>query len=381
MELEYQEAREQLDLIAAELYERLHKTGQNPSLDDEIFSTDWFNQMAIRLFKAQMFTNPTYKKWIEANLGERWELDSWWKIPPLSVRAFAATTVSSLRPHEQLYCFVSSGTTGMPRARHFHSPQSLRLYECSLWPPFRVHLLPSSEPPPSLAISLTPPPEKMPHSSLIHMIGTLYSRLSIEKYFVATLVGDERWTVDTNQLSTLLEFACNRNAPVLLIGTAFSWVQVLEELTRCTRKFLLPAGSRIMETGGYKGRSKEIPRLELYAWLQERLGVPLSHIISEYGMCELSSQAYDHTAGAQRPVHERHFRFPPWVRIRVISPETGEDLPPGTKGLLAVYDLANVYSVAALVTEDVAIKIDERSFVLLGRSLGATPRGCSLFAV
>lgn len=167
-----------------------------------------------------------------------------------------------------------------------------------------------------------------------------------------------------------------RQQPVVLMGTAFNFVHLLDYLSESNQIIPLPEGSRIMETGGYKGRSRAVPPEELHAALQQRLGVPLSGMVREYGMCELSSQAYDRQAYG-KPTGPWRFRFPPWVRIRILSPETGMDCLPGEPGLLCVYDLANVWSVMAIQTADLAVA-DARGFELLGRAASAEPRGCSL---
>jgi hypothetical protein len=130
-------------------------------------------------------------------------------------------------------------------------------------------------------------------------------------------------------------------------------------------------GSRVMETGGYKGRSRVVPKPELHKMMADRFGISPSQIISEYGMSELSSQAYDNP--------DRVFRFPPWARAQVISPESGREVGVGETGLVRIFDLANVYSVMAIQTEDLAVR-RETGFELLGRPTEAEPRGCSLMA-
>jgi hypothetical protein len=124
-----------------------------------------------------------------------------------------------------------------------------------------------------------------------------------------------------------------------------------------------------METGGYKGRTRTMPKAQLRQMLSKFLGVPPSHVLAEYGMSELSSQAYDSAAGV--------FHFPPWARARVISPETGAEAGEGESGLLRVFDLANIGSVMAVQTEDLAARRGD-GFELLGRAASAEPRGCSL---
>jgi len=114
--------------------------------------------------------------------------------------------------------------------------------------------------------------------------------------------------------------------------------------------------------------------------LSKRLGVPPEEIICEYGMSELSSQAYDTVAGPindARRAADRHFKFPPWVRTRIVSPETGSIVKFGKPGLLQVFDLANVFSVLAVQTGDLVVETDG-GFELLGRVEQAEPRGCSL---
>jgi hypothetical protein len=118
----------------------------------------------------------------------------------------------------------------------------------------------------------------------------------------------------------------------------------------------------------------------LHEFMVERLGLKASHLVSEYGMSELSSQAYDRAVqepGAGVNLSRRSFRFPPWARARIISTETGLDVREGETGVIVVHDLANVFSVAAIQTEDLAIRLQD-GFELIGRRADAEARGCSL---
>ena len=117
-----------------------------------------------------------------------------------------------------------------------------------------------------------------------------------------------------------------------------------------------------------------MPKAELHALITERLSIPSENIICEYGMSELSSQAYD--AGSV----ERVFHFPPWARVQIISPETGKEVVNGETGLIRIFDLANVFSVAAIQTEDLGIRRGD-GFELIGRAQLAEPRGCSLMTL
>ena len=107
-----------------------------------------------------------------------------------------------------------------------------------------------------------------------------------------------------------------------MLGTAFSFVHLLDYLAENNLRFELPKDSRVMETGGYKNRSRTMPKTELHALITERLDIARENIICEYGMSELSSQAYDceiHPPSSIR--HPRFFHFPPWARAQMISPE------------------------------------------------------------
>jgi hypothetical protein len=151
-------------------------------------------------------------------------------------------------------------------------------------------------------------------------------------------------------------------------------VHLCDFLAEAGRIFSFPSGSRAFETGGYKGRSRIVEKPALHEMISRHLSIPASHIISEYGMSELSSQAYDRKPGEHG---DRIYRFPPWTRASVISPETGDNVAEGETGLLRVLDLANVGSVMAIQTEDLARRRGD-GFELLGRASEAEARGCSL---
>ena len=158
----------------------------------------------------------------------------------------------------------------------------------------------------------------------------------------------------------------------------FSFVHLLDFMVERDLRVELPAGSRVMETGGYKNRSRSMPKAELHALITERLGVPPENIICEYGMSELSSQAYDSEIQPPSSIRQpRVFHFPPWARVQIISPETGREAAEGETGLIRIFDLANVFSVAAIQTEDLGVRRGD-GFELVGRAQLAEPRGCSL---
>ena len=136
-----------------------------------------------------------------------------------------------------------------------------------------------------------------------------------------------------------------------------------------------------METGGFKGRSRSIPREALRREIAERFGLAEEAVVNQYGMTELGSQFYDSTL--VDPVGPRRKLSPPWARVRLVDPESGHDVVPGDVGMIVIHDLANSGSVAAIQTADLGRAIlDEKQrvigFDVLGREVGAEARGCSI---
>ncbi|RME92718.1 MAG: long-chain fatty acid--CoA ligase [Verrucomicrobia bacterium] len=338
-----------------------------------------FDRLARRWFRTQYAAVPPYRRWCDRRGQTPETVGHWTEIPAVPTAAFKELEFTALTPAERTTVFESSGTTASRRSRHFHHADSLALYEASLWPWFRRHLLPEVEPPPALRwLALLPPSGQAPRSSLVHMAAAVIRQTGGDAApgcFLAEVDAEGGWRLRTAETLQALEAAEQAGQPVALLGTAFSFVHLLDAMDAAGVRRRLPAGSRLMKTGGYKGRSREVPPEELERLLAERLGIPAAWQVEEYGMCELGSQAYDRVAG--RPAERRLFRFPPWARAWVASPETGRPAKPGEVGLLRVFDLANVWSVSAIETGDLA-RAWEGGFELLGRTPGDTPRGCSL---
>jgi hypothetical protein len=328
-----------------------------------------FNRLALALFVLQREAVPVYRQFCERRKVAE-TIPHWSGIPALPVSAFKEFEVSSIPSAQRRRVFHSSGTSGLEPSRHFHHAESLAVYEASLLPWFERHFFGGQAVPMKL-VFLTP--EEAPHSSLVQMFNAVRRHFgSADSVFTGRRQADGSWGLDVEQ--TLA--AITGRQPVGLLGTAFSFVHLLEALQAAGKSVALAKGSRIMETGGYKGRSREMPKAELRALMTRWLGVCDAAIITEYGMSELSSQAYDRVAEEQsRPAGP--LVFPPWVRICLISPETGETVAEGKTGLLRVFDLANIWSVMAVQTEDLAVGRDG-GFELLGRAAAGPPRGCSL---
>lgn len=369
-----------------------------------------FSGLACGLFALQFAHVPPYHRLCAARGVTPDSLADWRQIPAVPTTAFKEFELTSLAPAERTAVFHSSGTTEHRPSRHFHCAESLAVYEASLLPWFARHLLPRAggwQPPaaasaatagdfksPARFLCLAPPPEQAPHSSLVHMFASVKRTFgTANSCFLATAGMDNEWSLGSSAAIAALREAEQSGQPLVLLGTAFMFVHLLDELEQRGLSVALPPGSRVMETGGYKSRSRELPKPELHALITQRLGVPPEFIVCEYGMSELSSQAYDSVAGDKwqvtseapaapsRTTHHapRIFHFPPWCRALVISPETGREVAEGETGLLRIFDLANVRSVMAIQTEDLAVRRGD-GFALLGRAARAEARGCSLLA-
>ena len=165
-------------------------------------------------------------------------------------------------------------------------------------------------------------------------------------------------------------FFKHNNSPIVFAGTALAFLELIKNSSNINIE--LPNGSWVLETGGYKGMKKNVNKDTFYAEISELFNLPIDKIINEYSMTELSSQFYsfglDHT---HKSAH--------WLKAKVVIPGKNTEAQDGEKGILAIYDLANLGSSVAIMTGDIAIK-KGNEFELVGRDETLTPRGCSLAA-
>lgn len=330
------------------------------SVDDKAFE-----ELALQVFHFQYRENAFYRKY--CTLSGCDSPKEWQNMPAVPAAAFKRAQIRSFAPDETHHWFCTSGTTEQETGVHYF--RTLALYEAAIAPNFRRHLLPDVARMRMLA--LTPSPAQAPTSSLVHMMQVVMSEFGTPEsayYMTETGLAHEQLIAD-------LAGAQRAGEPGFLLGTAFALVYLLDELSRRQIVLHLPDGSRIMETGGFKGRTREIARPDLYAMLENSLGIPAGRIVNEYGMTELSSQFYDRTMVAGKPTAVK--AVPSWTRVAAVDPASGRILPHGRVGALRIWDLANLGSVSVLQTEDAGICYPE-GFEVLGRISSASIRGCSL---
>lgn len=293
-------------------------------------------------------------------------LTLWRQIPPVPAAAYKAADLG-LTGWPAQATFRSSGTTAAERSVHAHP--FLELYRNTLDLAFPGACLPDGGRSRTPILALVPQPDTLPDSSLSFMANHVIARWGApESAWVLTPGGVDR-------PATRAFVAAAGDRPALLFTTAFALADLLEGLA--DERLPLPEGSVIMETGGFKGRRKEIARADLLAQIEDRLAVPPNRVVREYGMSELTSQLYTKALAGGDP---EVFFPPPWMRVHTLDPTTLEDTAPDTPGLVAFLDLANLSSAVHLVTEDWGMLTPDGGLVLHGRAPGAELRGCSLTA-
>ena len=325
-----------------------------------------FENTALDVYVYQFERNQPYRRFCRS-LGKTPDsVKQWSEIPALPTAAFKEAILTTAPPH---HVFETSGTTGKTK-RGCHYLPELALYQAAWVGPFQTHVLPDTDR--ARILSLIPGSSSLPRSSLSFMASEILDRFGSEESGVFMDLGG----LDRSGLDTAVQKAVSAGEPVLILGTAFALVEWLDTLSASGNACALPAGSRIMDTGGFKARSREVTRSELHDLYRSCLGVPESHVVGEYGMTELCSQFYERTLLDSGTRTGTYFG-PPWTRTLVLDPGTLQPVGPGEAGLLAHWDLANAWSVLAVLTEDLGLQEGD-GFRVLGRAGGAELRGCSL---
>lgn len=290
-------------------------------------------------------------------------------IPAVPTDAFKVTHVSTFPPGEAVVTFRTSGTT--VGSRGAHPVRDPATYEAASVAFGRRWLARDFEGPAPVVV-LGPTKAAQPDSSLGHMCAGFVRAFGEPEAPGATWLLDDG-VLDISAFDERVAIALAKDQPMLVLATSLALVHFLEAIGDAT--FLLPAGSRVMQTGGFKGKHREVPAAELRAELARVFGVPERAIVAEYGMTELSSQFYEQTLFSDRP--HGVYAEPPWARVEAVDPESLAIVPDGEVGIAKILDLMNVDSAVAVLTQDRVRRV-AGGFELLGRLPGAPPRGCSI---
>jgi phenylacetate-coenzyme A ligase PaaK-like adenylate-forming protein len=317
-----------------------------------ISSQKQFEKIALKVFRYQHENNLVYREFCDLMKVEPQKVKTLQQIPFLPIQFFKShTVVSNTNPVQNT--FTSSGTTGMVTSKHMVTDTSI--YEESYRKGFSQFYGNIED---YVVLALLPSYLERDGSSLIYMVEDLIQLSNHDDSGFYLHNHDEL----INKLTTLDQSGQN----VILIGVTFALLDLIEK-----HQFQLQ-NTIIMETGGMKGRRKEMIREELHQQLCEGFGVTAIH--SEYGMTELLSQAYSLGEGV--------FECPSWIQILVRDTEDALTyIPQGKTGGINVIDLANINSCSFIATQDLGKKNPNNSFEVLGRFDNSDIRGCNLMVL
>ena len=308
-----------------------------------------FNEVALAVFQRQARDVSIYREYLKLIKVKPEQITNVNDIPFLPISFFKSQRVAPNTAQEEIV-FTSSGTTGQVSSKHFVT--DLNIYEHSFRKGFQ-HFY--GDPQDFCILALLPAYIERTGSSLVYMADDLIKKSQHPK--------SGFYLNNHKDLRTTLHQLKAENQKTLLIGVSFGLLDFVEN-----EPFAWPELT-VMETGGMKGRRKEMIRAELHAIFKASFGVKNIH--SEYGMTELLSQAYSNGNGI--------YRCPPWMKVN-----TRDSADPfgatqiGQSGGLNIIDLANINSCAFIATDDLAKVYEDGSFEVLGRFDSAEVRGCNL---
>lgn len=311
-----------------------------------------FELLSLETFGRQYLENSNYRSFCKLLGKDISNVKSLQDIPFLPVEFFKTHTIKTGNFNADLI-FSSSGTTGQMTSKH-HLPDR-RIYEWNFRGIFESFYGQAEK---YCILALLPSYLEREGSSLVYMCQELINR--------SRHPHSGFYLNDRKALAEKLRQLDSQGQNVLLIGVSFALLDLVNEYSFNLRH------TTIMETGGMKGRKKEMIREELHTILKKGFGVRCIH--SEYGMTELLSQAYSAGEGV--------FRTPPWMRVLIRDPEDPLSyLPMGRTGGINIIDLANQHSCAFLATKDLGKLHADGSFEVIGRFDHSDIRGCNLMAL
>jgi hypothetical protein len=322
-------------------------------IDDPLFTQprEIFPSLALDLFRFQYANNPLYREYTDALGIDAAAVSAPEAIPFLPIGFFKTRAVKTSE-FEPEAVFASSGTTGMVTSQH--AIRDLNLYKQSFMAGFERFYGSITD---WCVIGLLPSYLERSNSSLVVMVDELIRQSGHPD--------SGFYLYDHEALLDVLQQLEARKQKTLLIGVTFALLDF------AGRYSLSLQHTVIMETGGMKGRRREMTRAELHAFLTRQLGVTAIH--AEYGMTELLSQAYSAGGGV--------FGCPPWMRVLVRSEDDPLEVRTEGEGILNVIDLANRWSCAFLATDDVGRVYPDGRFEVSGRVDNSDIRGCSLLVM
>lgn len=330
-----------------------------------------FEGLALRIAVHQAESSPPYARLLAARGLRIDDATTLRALPAVPTDAFKAARIATFADEDASVVFRTSGTTIGARGEHWLA--DVRTYDRAACAFGRTHLVPPGAGRVPVVV-LGPSPREAPDSSLSHMNAKFVEVFGSEGREQDVFVVDDG-TLDLAAFDRSVSRALALgDEAMLVLGTSFAFVHLLDALEDAP--FPLPKGSVVMQTGGFKGRSRTVEPDALRAALADAFAIDRRQIVGEYGMTELGSQFYERTyLDASAP--EGVYVEPPWARVEAVDPVSLEPVAFGEVGLARIIDLVNVDSAVVVQTQDRVRRV-AGGFELLGRMEGAAPRGCSI---
>ena len=343
-------------------------------------SGDTFEGLAFEIARFQEQHVPGFRRLVQSRGIELTRVE---EIPAVPTEVFRLARVAVHSYEADAVRFLTSGTTGTHGTHVMRTTETYRALALR----FGEQALASSWRGPRVVVALAPSPGEVPTSSLAYMMQTFMEEwdgraLAIDPAGASfNALSPDRWLVaaggvDVTGLRRAARLAQQRQEPLLVLATSFALVNLLDTLAGA--KIPAPKRTVVMQTGGFKGRTRSVSPRKLRSAVARAFKIPKDHVIGEYGMTELTSQLYEGTlrdgdlcgpAGV--------YREPPWLRVDPVDPVTLRPVPDGEVGLGRFVDLGNVDSAVAILTQDL-VRRSEGGIELVGRQPRAAARGCSL---
>ncbi len=329
-----------------------------------------FNDYALRLFALHYDSNQLFREFCDAKKVRPGDIDRWEDIPMVYNDVFKTHIVASFPLEKAVLACLTGGTTSLTqRGRIFRDEDGKRLVFAANRIMTGAYLFPDFEEGKRCRILiLAPSPELAPSMGMA--IGIDQTRQAFGTPDSKFLLG--KTGIDINGLLKALRESEASGAPVALIGATSAFVYFFQACRRKKMSFCLPSGSRVCDGGGYRGRFGVVTREDYYAMVQEFLGIPETHCVNVLGEAETATNLFDDALRRLvmgLPPRKRTRPVPPWSRVRAMSIDDLKPLPDGEVGLLAHWDLANVPTVLAVITDNLGYTTDGgRGCEMVGRA-------------
>lgn len=336
-----------------------------------------FADLALEIAEFQRAFSPGFARLLSQRGAELERVE---QIPGVPSDAFRLARVAVHPESEDRARFRTSGTTG--GGSGIHAFRRLDTYRALSLRSGRAALLSSTQAP-RCVVALAPDLEDPPSSSLGYMMSLFMA--DFEQHDEQNPRPTTRWLIDergvnVGELARAGTLAQSAGEELVVLATSFALVSLLDALAG--QKVDVPERTVVMQTGGFKGKTREVEPEGLRRAIAQTFGISETHVVGEYGMTELTSQLYEATLPGSALQAERHgppgvYFEPAWLRVLPVDPISLEPVAAGEVGIGLILDLGNVDSALAIQTQDRVRRV-AGGIELLGRSAGAPARGCSL---